>query len=71
MLEVSESETKNHYIYSPLLVDNSELIKMLAVHIAYRVKKKNLSIVFSHGNPINELLILNKAWLSFIYKIPE
>ena len=68
LLKVNESETKNHDIYSPLLVENSELIKMLAIHIASRVKKKSLSTVFKHENPINELSILIKDWLSSISK---
>ena len=59
-LEVSESQTKNLDSHNPLLVENSEVITMLAGYIVYRVKKKSLSTVFNYGNPTSELSTLNK-----------
>ena len=41
---------------------------MLAGYIAYRIKKKSLSIAFKYGNPTNELSTQNKDWLSSISK---
>lgn len=47
---------------------NSDLLKMLAGYIAFRVKKKKLSSNFVYGHPTNECTNNQRDWLSTLSK---